>query len=150
MKFKIDIKNKKAKYEYLLIDKFIAGIVLKGTEIKSIRNNQANISNAYCLFNNNELFVKDLHINEYTNRGHANHEPKRTRKLLLNRKELNKILSKVKEKGNSIIPTRLFIDDKGRAKLEISLAKGKKLFDKREQIKEKDLKIEMKRKINQK
>jgi len=150
MKFKIDIKNKKAKYEYLLIDKFIAGIVLKGTEIKSIRNNQANISNAYCLFNNNELFVKDLHINEYTNRGHANHEPKRTRKLLLNRKELNKILSKVKEKGNSIIPIRLFIDDKGRAKLEISLAKGKKLFDKREQIKEKDLKIEMKRKINQK
>ena len=149
MKVKINIQNRKARYEYILLDNFTAGIALTGTEIKSIRNNQANLSNSYCLFNNNELFVKDLHIKEYDNGGYKNHEPKRTRKLLLNKKELSKILTKVKEKGNSIIPTRLFINEKGKAKLDISLAKGKKIFDKREKIKEKDLKIKIKRQNKQ-
>ena len=95
----INIKNRKASFSYQLIDKYSAGIVLLGTEIKSIRNNQANISDAYCSFIDGELWVKNLHINEYSNSGHKNHEPKRSRKLLLNRIELNKIESKVKEKG---------------------------------------------------
>jgi SsrA-binding protein len=141
----INIKNRKASFSYQLIDKYTAGIVLLGTEIKSIRNNQANMSDAYCMFIENELWVKNLHINEYYNSGHKNHEPKRSRKLLLNRIELNKIESKVKEKGMSIVPVRLFTNDKGKIKLEISLAKGKKIFDKRESIKEKDLKRDIDR-----
>ena len=141
----INIKNRKASFSYQLIDKYNAGIVLLGTEIKSIRNNHANMSDAYCMFIDGELWVKNLHINEYSNRGHKNHEPKRSRKLLLNRIELNKIESKVKEKGMSIVPIRLFSNDKGKIKLEISLAKGKKLFDKRESIKEKDLKRDIER-----
>ena len=141
----INIKNRKASFSYQLIDKYIAGIVLLGTEIKSIRNNQANMSDAHCMFIENELWVKNLHINEYFNSGHKNHEPKRSRKLLLNRIELNKIESKVKEKGMSIVLIRLFTNDKGKIKLEISLAKGKKIFDKRESIKEKDLKRDIDR-----
>ena len=136
---KVNIKNRKASFEYQFIDKFVAGIMLVGTEIKSIRNNKANISDAHCIFADNELYVKNLHISEYEN-GYRNHEPKRDRKLLLNRQELNRILKKVKEKGNSIIPIRLFINDKGKAKLEIVLAKGKKIYDKRQSIKEKDQK----------
>lgn len=141
----INIKNRKASFSYQLIDKYTAGIVLLGTEIKSIRNNQGNMSDAYCIFIENELWVKNLHINEYSNSGHKNHEPKRSRKLLLNRIELNKIQSKVKEKGMSIVPIRLFTNDKGKIKLDISLAKGKKIFDKRESIKEKDLKRDIDR-----
>ena len=141
----INIINRKASFSYQLIDKYTAGIVLLGTEIKSIRNNQANMSDAYCMFIENELWVKNLHINEYFNSGHKNHEPKRSRKLLLNRIELNKIGSKVKEKGMSIVPIRLFTNDKGKIKLDISLAKGKKIFDKRESIKEKDLKRDIDR-----
>ena len=142
---KVNIKNRKASFEYQFIDKFVAGIMLVGTEIKSIRNNQANISDAHCVFVNDELFVKNLHIAEYNSGGYTNHEPKRDRKLLLNRQELNKMQGKVKEKGNSIIPIRLFINEKGKAKLEIALAKGKKIYDKRESIKEKDLKRDMDR-----
>ena len=141
----INIKNRKANFEYQLITSFTAGISLLGTEIKSIRNNQANISDAYCVIIDNEIYVKNLHIAEYSNGGTNNHEPKRDRKLLLNRQEIHKILNKVKEKGNSIIPTRLFINEKGKAKLEISLAKGKKIYDKRESIKEKDQKRDMER-----
>ena len=141
----INIKNRKASFSYQLIDKFVAGIVLVGTEIKSIRNNQAHISDAYCLFIDNELWVRNLHIDEYSNNGHQNHEPKRVRKLLLNRIELNKIDSKIKEKGMSLIPLRLFSNEKGKIKLEISLAKGKKTFDKRESIKEKDIKRDIDR-----
>jgi SsrA-binding protein len=118
---------------------------LLGTEIKSIRNNKANISDAHCVFIDDELYVKSLHIAEYTNGGYINHEPKRDRKLLLNRQELNKMLGKVTEKGNAIIPIRLFINEKGKAKLEIALAKGKKVYDKRESIKEKDQKRDMDR-----
>ena len=141
----INIKNRKASYSYQLIDKYTAGIVLLGTEIKSIRNNQANISDAHCIYIDNEMWVKNLHIDEYSNSGHKNHEPKRARKLLLNKLELNKIEGKVKEKGMSIIPLRLFSNEKGKVKLEIALAKGKKTFDKRESIKEKDIKRDIQR-----
>jgi len=142
---KVNIKNRKASYEYQFIDKYVAGIMLLGTEIKSIRNNQANLSDAHCIFVDDELFVRNLHIAEYNSRGYTNHAPKRERKLLLNRQELNKMLGKVKEKGNTIVPIRLFINEKGKAKLEIALAKGKKIYDKRESIKAKDLKRDMQR-----
>ncbi len=141
----INIKNRKASFEYQLITSFTAGISLVGTEIKSIRNSQASISDAYCLFIDKELFVRNLHIAEYINGGYENHEPKRDRKLLLKKQELNKIHSKVKERGNSIIPLRLFINESGKAKLEIALAKGKKIYDKRESIKENDQKRDIER-----
>tara|TARA_B100000780_G_scaffold72072_1_gene48252 strand:- start:6117 stop:6572 length:456 start_codon:yes stop_codon:yes gene_type:complete len=146
----VNIKNRKASYAFQLIDKYIAGIVLLGTEIKSLRNNQANISDAYCSFIENELWVNNLHIDEYTNGGYSNHIPKRARKLLLNKQELMKMDSKVKSKGMSIIPIRLFINDKGKAKIEIALAKGKNLFDKRESIKQKDIKRDLDRINHQK
>ena len=145
MSSKVNIKNRKASFEYQFIDKYVAGIILLGTEIKSIRNNQANISDAHCVFMEEELFVKNLHIAEYSHGGKSNHEPKRARKLLLNRQELNKMIGKVKEKGMSVIPIRLFINEKGKAKLEIALAKGKKIYDKRESIKEKDQKRDIAR-----
>ena len=138
-------KNRKAYYDYEIIDKFEAGIILNGPEIKSIRNNQANISDAHCIYIDNEMWVKNLHIDEYSNSGYKNHEPKRARKLLLNKIELSKIEAKVNEKGMSVIPLRLFSNEKGKIKLEISLAKGKKNFDKRESIKEKDIKRDIQR-----
>ena len=145
MSGKVNIKSRKASYEYQFIDKYVAGIMLLGPEIKSIRNNQANLSDAHCVFVDGELFVRNLHIAEYNSAGYTNHAPKRERKLLLNRQELNKMLGKVKEKGNTIVPIRLFINEKGKAKLEIALAKGKKIYDKRESIKAKDLKRDMDR-----
>ena len=141
----INIKNRKARFEYNFIASFIAGISLVGTEIKSIRNNKASISDAYCILIDNEIYVKNLHIAEYENGGINNHDPKRDRKLLLNRQEIHKISGKVKEKGNSVIPIRLFINKNGKAKLEITLAKGKKIYDKRESIKEKDQKRDIER-----
>jgi len=141
----INIKNRKASHEYEFIDKFVAGIVLMGTEIKSIRNSQVTMSDAHCVFIEDELWIKNLHISEYSNGGYVNHEPKRERKLLLNRQELEKINGKVTTKGMTIIPIRLFINDKGRAKVEIAVAKGKKLFDKRESLKEKDNKRDLDR-----
>lgn len=134
----INIKNRKASHEYEFIDKYVAGIALKGTEIKSIRNSLVNMSDSYCVFILEELWIKNLHISEYINGGYINHEPKRERKLLLNRKELEKIHGKVKTKGVTIIPLRLFVNKKGRAKIEITVAKAKKVFDKRESLKEKD------------
>ena len=148
MSSNINIKNRKASFEYKFIATFVAGISLVGTEIKSIRNNQANISDAYCVFMDEELYVKNLHIAEYPNGGYANHEQKRDRKLLLNKQELHKILGKVKEKGNAVIPIRLFINESGKAKLEIALARGKKIYDKRESIKENDKKRDMDRITN--
>ena len=139
----INIKNKKASFAYQFIDKSIAGIALLGTEIKSIRNNEANISDAYCIIKNNEIFLINLHISEYKNASLNNHNPKRERKLLLNKQEINKIEKKTKEKGNTIIPIRLFINNKGKAKVEISVAKGKKIYDKREDIKERDMKRDL-------
>ncbi len=141
----ISIRNKKASFEYYLTDEFTAGIILSGTEIKSVREGKANLTDAYCAFEGDELFVKNLHISEYKFGTYANHEPKRDRKLLLNRRELRKLLTKTKEKGFTIVPTLLFINDKGLAKLNISIAKGKKSYDKRESLKTKDTKREIER-----
>lgn len=142
---KIDIHNKKAGFQYFLMDEFNAGIQLLGTEIKSIREGKANLTDAYCVLLSGEMFIKNLHIAEYSHGSYANHEPRRLRKLLLNRRELKKIESKLKEKGLTIIPVRLFLNDKGLAKLQINIAKGKKLFDKRETIKAKDVKRQLDR-----
>jgi SsrA-binding protein len=141
----VNIKNKKASFEYQFIDTYVAGIMLTGTEIKSIRQSNVNLVDAYCVFKDTELFVVGLHISRYNEGTHYNHEPVRERKLLLQKKELKKLLTKSQEKGLTIIPTRIFISDRGFAKLEIALAKGKKLFDKRQDIKEKDVKRELSR-----
>ncbi len=135
----ISIPNKKAKFEYAFLEEYSAGMVLTGTEIKSIRQGKVNMSDAYCLFNGTELFVKNLNIAKYEMGTHYNHEPLRERKLLLNKRELKKLANKLTDKGLTIIPTRLYIAESGIAKLEIALAKGKKLFDKRETIKERDV-----------
>jgi SsrA-binding protein len=145
-KANIDIKNKRASFDYEFLETLTAGIVLNGTEIKSIREGKASLSDAYCYFVGNELFVKNMHIAEYWWGNLNNHNPRRDRKLLLNRKELNKLLRKYKEKGLTIVATRLFIEENGYAKLEIALARGRKAYDKRENIKEKDLRREMERK----
>jgi SsrA-binding protein len=142
----IHIKNKKAHFEYFLLEKFIAGIQLTGTEIKSIREGKANLTDAYCMFVNNELFVKGMHITEYTFGTYNNHEPKRDRKLLMTKRELKKLNLKLKDQGITIVPTLLFINEKGLAKLEIAFAKGKKLYDKRETLKDKDTQREIERK----
>ncbi len=136
---KISIPNKKAKFDYAFLEEYSAGMVLTGTEIKSIRQGKVNMSDAYCIFNGSELFVKNLNIAKYEMGTHYNHEPLRERKLLLNKRELRKLVNKLTDKGLTIIPTRLFIAESGIAKLEIALAKGKKLFDKRETIKERDV-----------
>lgn len=138
MEKNIQIKNKKAAFEFFLVEKFTAGMVLTGTEIKSIRNGKASIMEAYCSFERDELFIRNMHIAEYEFGTDNNHEPRQARKLLLNRKELKKLSIKTKERGFTIIPVLLFINDKGIAKLEIALAKGKKLYDKRETLKQKD------------
>ena len=140
---KISIKNRRASFEYFVVEKLIAGIVLTGTEIKSIRDGKVNLNDAYCGFGGHELFVREMHIAEYSHGTYNNHEPKRERKLLLNRRELKKLSTKVKEKGFTIIPITLFIDDNGRAKLEIALAKGKHHYDKREDLKSRDIKREI-------
>ena len=142
---KIEIKNKKAHFQYFLLDTFVAGLQLLGTEIKAIREGKANLADAYCVFLNDELFIKNLHIAEYSHGSYANHEPRRMRKLLLNKRELKKIQGKLKEKGLTIIPVILFVNQKGLAKIEISVAKGKKLFDKRDTIKTKDVKRQLDR-----
>ena len=134
----IEIKNRKADYQYFLLTSYTAGIVLTGTEIKSIRAGKANITDAYCSFIRNELWVHNMHVSEYANGSYNNHQPKRDRKLLLTKKEMRKLLSKLNERGFTIVPTLLWINENGYAKLDISLAKGKKLYDKRVSIKEKD------------
>ncbi|NJN42736.1 MAG: SsrA-binding protein SmpB [Flammeovirgaceae bacterium] len=141
----INVKNRQASFNYEWIDKYTAGLVLKGTEIKSIREGNVNLSDGYCFFSNGELFAKGIHINPYEQGTHFNHEPERERKLLLKKSELTKLETKMKEKGLSLIPVRLFISDRGFAKLEIALARGKKRFDKRESIKERDVKRELSR-----
>jgi len=141
----INIKNKKAHFEYHILDKYIAGIQLLGTEIKSIRESKANINDAFCAFLNNELYIRNMHIAEYSHGSFYNHESKRDRKLLLSKKELNKLRVKGDEKGFTIIPLRIFINERGLAKVEIALAQGKKEFDKRETIKERDTKRELAR-----
>ena len=139
MKKSVNVLNKKAGYLYELLDSYTAGIVLTGTEIKSIRAGKASIAESFCEFNeNSELFVVNMTVQEYDYGNHFNHKPKAERKLLLNKKELQKLEKEVKNSGLTIIPTKLFINEKGFAKLRIALAKGKKLFDKRESIKDRE------------
>lgn len=145
MKNQINIQNKKARFEYHLIDKFVAGMQLTGTEIKSIRNGKASIVEAYCVFQDGEVFIRNMHIAAYENGSYYNHKPRGDRKLLLNRKEINKIEKFLKVKGNALVPLRMFISEKGWAKLEIATAQGKKLHDKRQDLKEKDDKRAMDR-----
>ena len=141
----INIRNKKASFEYHFIDKYVTGIVLQGSEIKSIRDGKVNLQASYCVVHKEEAFVKELHISPYKHASHFNHEPKRERKLLLSKREIRKLAAKSQEKGLTIVPVRLFVTNKGLAKLEIALAKGKKLHDKRYEIKEKDLKKDLDR-----
>jgi SsrA-binding protein len=147
MSNKVDIKNKKARYEYEVLEENVAGIVLTGSEIKSIREGKANISDAYCRIENGEIFIFNMHIAEYKimSFGKKGHEPYRVRKLLLKRKEIDKLKKKVEQKGFTIIPLKLFTGKSGYAKMRIALVKGKKEYDKRNSLKEKDVKMELDR-----
>ncbi|WP_111306961.1 SsrA-binding protein SmpB [Confluentibacter sediminis] len=142
----INIQNKKARFLYEILDTYTAGIVLTGTEIKSIRSSKASIAESFCEFNEKgELFVINMNIEEYAFGNYYNHRPKAERKLLLNKKELKKLLKEVQTSGLTIVPLKLFINDKGYAKVDIALAKGKKLYDKRETIKDRDNKRDLDR-----
>ena len=135
---KVNIKNKKAYFEYEILDKYTAGIQLQGTEVKSIRGSRASLIDSYCQFYNHELYVKNMHIAEYSFGSMNNHELKRERKLLLNKKELQKLERKLKESGLTIVPLNMYLNENGLVKLNIALAKGKKTYDKRESLKQKD------------
>jgi SsrA-binding protein len=141
----LNIRNKKARFEYHLTDIYTAGIQLSGTEIKSIRNGKASILEAYCIFSLGEIWIRNMHITEYENGSFYNHKPRADRKLLLNKKEINQLEKFLKTKGNTIIPLKLFLSDKGWVKVELASAVGKKLHDKRQDLKEKDDKLEMAR-----
>ncbi|MDC6363127.1 MULTISPECIES: SsrA-binding protein SmpB [Flavobacteriaceae] len=142
----INIKNKRARFDYEILDTYTAGIVLGGTEIKSIRLGKANLSQSFCEFNDKgELFVINMQVDEYSHGGHYNHRPKAERKLLLNRGELRKLRKEVATSGLTIIPLNLFINDRGLAKMNVGLAKGKKQYDKRETIKDRDNKRNLSR-----
>ncbi len=143
----ISIDNKRATFEYAIVEKHIAGIQLTGTEIKSIRAGKAGLVDSYCFFTKDELWIKNMHISEYEKGSYNNHAPTRDRKLLLTRAELNKLQKKIKDQGLTIIALKLFIAESTYAKLEIALAKGKKNVDKRESIKEKDVKRDLDRKF---
>lgn len=143
----VNIKNKRAEHEYFLMDQVTAGIVLTGTEIKSIRSGKASLTDSYCTFKENELFVVGMHIAEYDRGSYNNHDPKRDRKLLLTARELRKLKNKVQEKGFTIVPVLLFINEKGLAKLDIALARGKHYYDKRESLKTKDSKRDIEKQL---
>jgi|TARA_R110002126_G_scaffold236560_1_gene380184 SsrA-binding protein len=144
----IIVKNRKAYYEYEVLDKYTAGIQLQGSEVKSIRNSKVSVAEAYCYFKGDELFVKSMNVAEYQQSGrYDNHNPIRERKLLLKKKELLKLKSGLQEKGLTIIPLSLFLNERGKIKLEIGLCKGKKLYDKRNSIKEKDQKRDLERNL---
>lgn len=145
MSNQIKIKNKRASFEYYLVEKLVAGIQLTGTEIKSIRQGKVSLADAYCQFDEGELFVKEMHIAEYAMGTHFNHLAKRVRKLLLTKRELKKLENKTREKGFTIVPTLLFINERGLAKLEIALARGKHHYDKRDTLKKKDIQREIDR-----
>ena len=140
-----EIRNRSAYHEYSIDDKYTAGMVLTGTEVKSLRSGKASFADSYCIINKGELWIKSLHIAEYSHGTANNHDPVRERKLLLHKRELKKLEAKIKEKGFTIIPLRIFFNEDNLAKIEIGLAKGKKLHDKRESIKQKDVDREMKR-----
>ena len=139
------ITNRKARFEYQLLENFTAGIVLKGTEVKSLRGGKASLQEAYCFIKDDEAFVKNMDIAEYDKGSYNNHEPKRDRKLLLKKKEIRKIRKSLEEKGLTLVPLKLYFNDRNFVKLDLALAKGKKLHDKRESIKEKDTKRELSR-----
>jgi SsrA-binding protein len=145
IKKNVSIKNNRASYEYSFVEKFTAGLVLKGTEIKSIRLGKANLSDSYGLLIGKEVFVRGMHISPYELAGFENHEAKADRKLLLSKREINKIEIKLKDQGLTLIPTMLFISERGFAKIEIAIAKGKKLHDKREDIKDREIRRELQR-----
>jgi SsrA-binding protein len=140
-----EIKNRSAYYEYFIDDKYTAGMVLTGTEVKSLREGKASFNDSYCIINKGELLLKSLHIAEYSHGTANNHDPVRERKLLLQKKEIKKLDGKMKEKGYTIIPLRIFFNEKNLAKIEIGLAKGKKMHDKRQSIKDRDVDRELKR-----
>lgn len=140
-----ELKNRSAYFEYAIEDKFIAGLVLTGTEIKSIRGSRVSFNDSFCYFSKGELYVKSLHIAEYSHGTSSNHDPLRERKLLLTKRELRKMENKMKERGYTIVPLRMFLSEKGLAKLEIGMGKGKKLHDKRESIKQRENDREMRR-----
>ncbi len=141
----VNIKNKKARFEYELIDKFTAGIVLNGAEIKSIRLGKASIVEAYCFFKNDELWIRGMHVSPYEPASYNNESPIRDRKLMLNRAEIDKLQKALKNKGLTIVPLRVFLSESGYAKVDIALARGKKIHDKRDDLKEKDDKRAMDR-----
>jgi SsrA-binding protein len=141
----MDIRNRSAYHEYFIDAKYDAGIVLLGTEVKSLRSGRASFNDAYCQVHKGEIWLKSLHIGEYSHGTVNNHDPLRDRKLLLQKREIKKIESKLKEKGYTLVPLRIYLNDKNLVKIEIGLAKGKKLHDKRESIKQKDVEREMKR-----
>lgn len=144
----MELSNRKAYHDYYFEDSYIAGMVLSGTEIKSLRAGKASFVDSYCFFNKGELFVKSLHISEYAYGTHTNHEPLQERKLLLTKRELRKLENKIKEKGYSIIPLKIFFNEAGWAKIEIGLGRGKKSYDKRDTIKARDVDRDVKRKYN--
>jgi SsrA-binding protein len=141
----LEIKNKKARFQYELLDDFVAGIVLTGTEMKSIRNGKASIMESFCVVRDGEVFIRNMYVAEYENGSYYNHNPRRDRKLLLNRVEIRKIEKKLKDKGLTIIPSKIFVNEKNLAKVRIHIAKGKKLHDKRHDLKEKATRREMDR-----
>ena len=141
----LNIRNKKAYFEYHILEEFTAGIQLLGTEIKSIRDGKANINDSFCAFLNKQLYIRNMHIAEYSHGSFYNHEAKRDRILLLNKKELAKLKAKTEEKGFTIIPLNIFVNNRGFAKVLIGLAQGKKIYDKRETLKDRDSKIEIDR-----
>lgn len=140
-----DIRNRQATFEYFIEEKYDAGMVLTGTEVKSLREGRASFNDSFCIIHNGEMFVRNLHIAAYSHGTSSNHDPLRERKLLLNKKELRKIASRIKEKGITVVPLRIFFSEKGLAKMQIGLGKGKKLYDKRETIKQRDSQREMKK-----
>jgi SsrA-binding protein len=142
---RINIRNKRAGFDFEIIQSFEAGIMLTGSEIKSIRDGGGSINEAFCLLRDEELYIKNMNIPEYSHGSYSNHEPTRLRKLLLKKRELERITAKIKEKGFSIIPVRVFINERGFAKMEVALARGKKKFDKRDSLKQKETKREMDR-----
>ena len=141
----VEIKNRRASFEYSFLEKYTAGIMLMGTEIKSIRQGKVNLTDAYCLFLGEGLYIRQMNISKYNEGTHYNHDPLRDRKLLLTKRELRKLQNSLKDVGLTMVPTRMYISERGFAKIEIALAKGKKLYDKRDSIKEKDVKRSMER-----
>ena len=141
----MEIRNKNATFEYFIEDKFDAGMILTGTEVKALRDGRVSFNDSYCLIDHNELYIKGLHISPYEFGSYANHPPLRDRKLLLKKKELNRIIQKLKEKGLTIVPLKIYFNERGFAKSQIGLGKGKMLYDKRDTIKQRESEREIKR-----